>query len=52
MLSWPPANVLVAVITGERWWSATVVARLGICDVLSFRWCRNGIGFVRLVCDR
>ena len=52
MLSWPPANVLVAMITGERWWFATVVARLGICDVLSFRRCQNGIGFVRLVCDR
>ena len=52
MLSWPRANILVAVITGERWWFATVVARLGICDVPSFRQCRNGIGFVRLVCDR
>ena len=51
MLSWPLTNNLVAVITGERWWSVTVVARLGICDVLSFRRCRNGIGFVRLACD-
>ena len=52
MLSWLPANVLVAVITGERWWFVTVVARLGICDVLSFRQYRNSIGFVRLACNR